>query len=685
MKRLPLVFLSLFILVTCVWLASSNPRVGMAATNRAIPYWFGNTTYGIYADHACKDGIVVWATTHWKDDKEQYPTIDIGFGYGEGEGYEHFSVERDLDRFDGVDWTGQWIIEWPREMSPGERVHAQIWRIHRSSFPEDDYHYFPMVVGNCYVPEQPEPESIRKEFSCEFYDYETCEIEFKERYPDFADPAELLDTTIYEIPIARNGPCRVTQLTVEDEEIITDIDLGMYITSAPAALHSISLTSPQGTKVQLIDKEDTSYLKAAFRHGSRCTTTMPSFVLDDDSIYELADGVRPFASTSFKPVSGQLSDFDGENPKGVWTLEVCNIDASVDQHVNIGGNMDFEKGGRWVESSPRGIPLILNRGELAKYNVVPHGGNRAARLGGADNEVSSISQTINAQLDLEPHDPVLHMWYRQESNGLCGPDFDQLEISTKDLEFPNWDHERYSFDLCQSNETNGWEEMTVKLTDLFIDQYYDPALPSQFDFKIEVTNDSSHPSSVYLDDLTFKFSNEGSLLRCWALDISSGHSTLNVMVNGQGIVQKYPDSSVYGSGDIVSLTADPDDGHVFSGWSGDASGTTNPIQITMDGNKSVTASFVPVEPNTYTLEAQSSSGGSINLDPAKVSYQSGEVVTLTADPNNGYVFDGWGGDASGTANPIQITMDGNKFVTATFRLIDSTHDYVNFAPVVITN
>ena len=157
------------------------------------------------------------------------------------------------------------------------------------------------------------------------------------------------------------------------------------------------------------------------------------------------------------------------------------------------------------------------------------------------------------------------------------------------------------------------------------------------------------------------------------------------MVNGQGIVQKYPDSSVYGSGDIVSLTADPDDGHVFSGWSGDASGTTNPIQITMDGNKSVTASFVPVEPNTYTLEAQSSSGGSINLDPAKVSYQSGEVVTLTANPNNGYVFDGWSGDASGTANPIQITMDGNKFVTATFRLIDSTHDYVNFAPVVITN
>ena len=48
-------------------------------------------------------------------------------------------------------------------------------------------------------------------------------------------------------------------------------------------------------------------------------------------------------------------------------------------------------------------------------------------------------------------------------------------------------------------------------------------------------------------------------------------------------------------------------------------------------------------------------------------------------------LDGWGGDASGTANPIQITMDSNRFVMATFRPINSTYNYLNFAPVVITN
>ena len=132
-----------------------------------------------------------------------------------------------------------------------------------------------------------------------------------------------------------------------------------------------------------------------------------------------------------------------------------------------------------------------------------------------------------------------------------------------------------------------------------------------------------------------------------------------------------------------TLKAIPNSGFTFSGWSGDASGTANPIQITMNGNKSVTASFAPVTPDTYTLNTPSSAGGSIIRNPDKPTYQSGEAVTLTAVPANGYQFGGWNGDASGWGNPIQITMDSNKSVGVTFTPIGTSDDFIYFMPLVI--
>jgi uncharacterized repeat protein (TIGR02543 family) len=47
-------------------------------------------------------------------------------------------------------------------------------------------------------------------------------------------------------------------------------------------------------------------------------------------------------------------------------------------------------------------------------------------------------------------------------------------------------------------------------------------------------------------------------------------------------------------------------------------------------------------------------------------YEPGTPATLTAVPNPGYRFTGWTGDASGTENPLTITMDADKTVGATF-------------------
>jgi len=53
-------------------------------------------------------------------------------------------------------------------------------------------------------------------------------------------------------------------------------------------------------------------------------------------------------------------------------------------------------------------------------------------------------------------------------------------------------------------------------------------------------------------------------------------------------------------------------------------------------------------------------------------HNSGATVQVTATPNSGYNFSGWSGDASGTANPLTITMSGRRSVTASFSAIAET-------------
>ncbi len=69
---------------------------------------------------------------------------------------------------------------------------------------------------------------------------------------------------------------------------------------------------------------------------------------------------------------------------------------------------------------------------------------------------------------------------------------------------------------------------------------------------------------------------------------------LTVNVVGSGSVAKSPNLALYSSGTVVTLTAIPAAGFVFTGWSGALTGTTNPATITMSGNRVVTATFSAV-------------------------------------------------------------------------------------------
>src|SRR5205085_2123255 len=79
------------------------------------------------------------------------------------------------------------------------------------------------------------------------------------------------------------------------------------------------------------------------------------------------------------------------------------------------------------------------------------------------------------------------------------------------------------------------------------------------------------------------------------------HYALAVNKVGNGTVTLDPPGGVYAAGTVVQLTATPEAGFTFSGWSGAAIDVANPIMVTMDSDKAVTGTFAAVPPPNYTL------------------------------------------------------------------------------------
>lgn len=102
-----------------------------------------------------------------------------------------------------------------------------------------------------------------------------------------------------------------------------------------------------------------------------------------------------------------------------------------------------------------------------------------------------------------------------------------------------------------------------------------------------------------------------------------------------------------------------------------AAGQATITATAIDGGFSDTAQInVSASPATtqYTLTVQTTGSGTVSLSPVSVNgqYDPGTVVILNATPGSGYIFDGWGGDVTGSASAITITMDADKTVTANF-------------------
>ena len=80
-------------------------------------------------------------------------------------------------------------------------------------------------------------------------------------------------------------------------------------------------------------------------------------------------------------------------------------------------------------------------------------------------------------------------------------------------------------------------------------------------------------------------------MKPWERTPSTETYTLTTVVSSSGAGSVSPSSGEYESSVQVTLTASPAGGYTFDHWSGDASGTSPTIVITMDSNKDITAYF----------------------------------------------------------------------------------------------
>ncbi len=81
--------------------------------------------------------------------------------------------------------------------------------------------------------------------------------------------------------------------------------------------------------------------------------------------------------------------------------------------------------------------------------------------------------------------------------------------------------------------------------------------------------------------------------------------------------------------------------------------------------------FVPVAgtdgpKSGFSLNVTAAYGGAVSTSPNQPSYEPKSLVSLQAKASDGYVFNGWSGDADGWKNPLRVTMTTNKTITANF-------------------
>jgi FtsP/CotA-like multicopper oxidase with cupredoxin domain len=130
-------------------------------------------------------------------------------------------------------------------------------------------------------------------------------------------------------------------------------------------------------------------------------------------------------------------------------------------------------------------------------------------------------------------------------------------------------------------------------------------------------------------------------------------------------------SAAFAYGTAVELTAMPQPGSLFAGWSGDCAGANSITGVTMLAPRSCTAAFDLQE---HRLDVDVVGAGSVASTPPGIGcpgtcafeFTSGTTVALLATAAEGWHFVGWDGACTGTNPLVELTLLAPATCTATF-------------------
>ena len=144
--------------------------------------------------------------------------------------------------------------------------------------------------------------------------------------------------------------------------------------------------------------------------------------------------------------------------------------------------------------------------------------------------------------------------------------------------------------------------------------------------------------------------------------------TTNVIPTAGGTIITNPAGPWINSGDLVTITASPSPGYLFSGWNGSLSGNTNPTTFTMNSPMSVTANFiiaplsvVSTNPSVNAINVNKASDIVVTFDqPVNLATLNGTTFSVSGHLKGSltgtYTLDASGKTA--TFNPINNFADG---------------------------
>lgn len=112
-------------------------------------------------------------------------------------------------------------------------------------------------------------------------------------------------------------------------------------------------------------------------------------------------------------------------------------------------------------------------------------------------------------------------------------------------------------------------------------------LPGATNNSLAIVNPQTNNAGNYSVVVTNSLGAETSVVATLTVNYS-----LHTSVTGSGAITPTPNPAGYTPGSAINLTATPDVGFTFSGWSGDASGSANPLNVILTTNKSITATFL---------------------------------------------------------------------------------------------